>query len=243
MQIIPAIDIIGGKCVRLSQGDYASMKTYNEDPLEVAKAFEDHGLKRLHLVDLDGAKEKRVINYKVLEKIAHGTDLHIDFGGGVQSDEDIKIAFEAGAKMVTGGSVAIKNPDLFIGWMQTYGPEKIVLGADVKDRKIAVSGWQEDSSADLFDFLEKYLEHAVKYVISTDVRKDGMLEGPAFELYSETKDRFPTLFLIASGGVSNIDDLDKLHQLGLDGVILGKAIYEGRITLPELSALNEQINN
>lgn len=235
MEIIPAIDIIGAKCVRLTKGDYAQMKIYNEDPLDVAKAFEDHGFSRLHLVDLDGAKEKRIVNYKILEKIASQTNLHIDFGGGVQSDDDLRIAFECGARQVTGGSVAIKKPELFEEWLIKYGPEKIILGADVKDKKIAVSGWQESSEVQIVDFLKSYVDKSVKYVVSTDVGKDGMLEGPSFDLYKEILDNFESLNVIASGGVSGMNDVEKLAELPIYGVIIGKAIYEGRIDLKTLS--------
>lgn len=235
MEIIPAIDIISGKCVRLTKGDYAQMKVYNEDPLEVAMQFEDHGFRRLHLVDLDGAKEKKIVNHKVLEKLAGKTSLFIDFGGGVQSDEDIRIAFECGARQITGGSIAVRDPELFENWLKKYGPEKIILGADVKDKKIAVSGWQESSELHIFDFLEKYLEKAVKYVISTDVSKDGMLKGPAFDLYDEVMERFEDLKLIASGGVAEMKDVEALAETPIYGVIIGKAIYEGRIDLKELS--------
>jgi len=235
MEIIPAIDIIDGKCVRLTKGDYSQMKVYNEDPLEVANMFVDHGLTRLHLVDLDGARKKRVVNHKVLEKIAGKTSLFIDFGGGVQSNEDIRIAFECGARQITGGSIAVKDPATFEAWLIRFGPEKVILGADVRDGKIAVSGWQEKSELHIFDFLEKYVEKSVKYVISTDVSKDGMLKGPAFELYKDINERFADLKLIASGGVSGVDDLEKLSETSVYGVIIGKAIYEGRIDLKELS--------
>ena len=242
MLIIPAIDIINGKCVRLTKGDYGSVKTYNEDPLEVALAFEDHGLSRLHLVDLDGAREKQVVNYKILDKIASRTRLIIDFGGGVQSDDDIQMVFDYGASQVTGGSIAVKKPEIFSEWLKKYGAEKIILGADVIDKKIAVSGWQESSGMHLFDFLENYIEQNIKYVISTDVSKDGMLMGPSIDLYKEISERYESLHLIASGGVSGIDDLVSLSDLGLYGAILGKAIYEGRISLSDLQQLNEQLN-
>lgn len=234
MEIIPAIDIIDGKCVRLTQGDYARKKVYNEDPLEVAKGFQDAGLKRLHLVDLDGAKQKHIVNYKVLERIASGTGLHIDFGGGVKSDEDLKIAFDSGARQVTGGSIAAKDPEIFKSWLSKYGPEKIILGADVKDRKIAVSGWQEETDLDLFAFLEDYRAAGARYTICTDVSKDGLLQGPATDLYQEIGEREPEYNLIASGGVSHEGDLDELIEAGVYGVIIGKAIYEGRITLKDL---------
>ena len=236
MEIIPAIDIIEGKCVRLTQGDYQQKKIYNEDPLEVAKAFEGAGIRRLHLVDLDGAKTKRIINYKVLEKIAIHTNLWIDFGGGLKSDEDLHIAFESGAQQVTGGTVAVKNPSLFQSWLQIYGAEKIILGADVKECKIAVSGWQEQSELELFDFLEDYISKGVSYVICTDISKDGLLQGTALPLYQEIKERFPNLKLIASGGVTTINELEKLQAIGCFGAIIGKAIYEGKISLKELMA-------
>ena len=235
MHIIPAIDIIDGKCVRLTKGDYNQKKIYNEDPLEVAKQFEDHGLIRLHLVDLDGAKEKHVVNHKVLERIAGKTSLHIDFGGGIQSGEGLKIAFECGARQVTGGSIAVKNRELFREWLKIQGSEKIILGADVNNNKIAISGWQEDSALDLESFLEDYQKEGIRYVISTDVGKDGLLQGPSFDLYQRITEQFPDLAVIASGGVSEMADLEKLDELPLFGVIVGKAIYEGRIKLKDLS--------
>jgi phosphoribosylformimino-5-aminoimidazole carboxamide ribotide isomerase len=235
MYIIPAIDIIDGKCVRLTQGDYSQKKIYNEDPLEVAKGFEAAGIKRLHLVDLDGAKKKKVVNIKVLESIAHGTSLHIDFGGGVQSDEDIQNVFDAGAQQITGGSIAVKNPELFISWVEKYGYEKIILGADVKNNRIAISGWEEEADKEIFEFLQVfYLDRNIKYVICTDVSKDGLLQGPSFELYNQINEKFPDLQLIASGGVSNYQDLEILSGTKCYGVIVGKAIYEGRISLKEL---------
>ena len=240
MHIIPAIDLIEGKCVRLTQGDYAQKKIYNEKPLEVAKQFEDAGLTRLHLVDLDGAKAKKVINWKVLEAIASKTRLHVDFGGGVQSEDDLRVVFESGAKQVTGGSIAVKQPDVFESWLKDYGGEKIILGADAKNEKIAVSGWEEGTDLWVYDFVEKYQEKGVKYIISTDVAKDGLLQGPSFDLYRNLQDRCPEMHTIASGGVSNMDDLYKLAEMNLYGVIVGKAIYEGRVTLEELRKLNEQ---
>lgn len=235
MYIIPAIDIIDGKCVRLTQGDYEQKKIYNEDPLEVAKAFEDAGLTRLHLVDLDGARAKQIVNYKVLEKIAAQTRLHIDFGGGLKSNEDLYIAFESGAQQVTGGTVAVKEPDLFLSWLENYGAEKIILGADFKDRKIAVSGWQESSELELFDFLKDYFKKGVRYTISTDVSKDGLLQGSAVETYQHLQEELPELKLIASGGVTTLDELEKLREIGCFGAIVGKAIYEGKISLKALS--------
>lgn len=235
MFIIPAIDIIEGKCVRLTQGDYNQKKIYNEDPLEVAKGFEGAGIKKLHLVDLDGAKKKKIVNLKVLEAITRHTALHVDFGGGVQSDEDIQKAFGAGAQQVTGGSIAVKNPELFLSWLDIYGTEKIILGADVKNNQIAISGWQESSDLEIFSFLKSFLEKRIKYVICTDVSKDGLLQGPAFELYDQILSEFPDLKLIASGGVSSLADLEKLSRTNCYGVIVGKAIYEGKVTLKDLS--------
>ncbi len=234
IQVIPAIDIIDGKCVRLTQGDYEQKKIYNEDPAEVAKEFEDAGIKRLHLVDLDGAKEKRIINHKVLEKIANSTKLIIDFGGGIQSDVDIQKAFDFGAKMITGGSIAVKNQEMFLGWLEKFGPEKIILGADAKDEMIAISGWQEATKVSVFDFIEEYLKKGIKYTISTDVAKDGLLQGPSFEMYEKMQAKFSDLKIIASGGVSEMKDLEKLNDQGVFGVIVGKAIYEGKISLKEL---------
>ena len=240
MHIIPAIDLIEGKAVRLTQGDYNQKKEYNARPLEVAKQFEASGLTRLHLVDLDGAREKRVVNWKVLELIASKTSLRVDFGGGVQSDDDLRMVFECGAKQVTGGSLAVKNPDELERWLSRYGSEKIILGADAKNEKIAVSGWEEGTDVWIYDFVEKWTEKGVKYVISTDVAKDGLLQGPSFDLYRNLQDRFPNLNIIASGGVSNMADIETLADMNLFGVIVGKAIYEGRVTLKELQKMNEQ---
>ncbi|MGX5855220.1 1-(5-phosphoribosyl)-5-[(5-phosphoribosylamino)methylideneamino]imidazole-4-carboxamide isomerase [Dyadobacter jiangsuensis] len=234
IQIIPAIDLIEGKCVRLTQGDYGQKKIYNENPLEVALEFEDAGLKRLHLVDLDGAKAKKVVNWKVLEKIASKTSLHVDFGGGVQSDDDLKIAFESGAKQVTGGSIAVKQSDLFEHWLKTYGGDRIILGADAKNEKIAVSGWEEGTSIWVYDFVEEYVAKGVKYTISTDVAKDGLLQGPSFDLYKNLQDKCPDLNIIASGGIAGIEDVEKLAEMNIYGVIIGKAIYENRISLSDL---------
>ena len=234
MYIIPAIDIIDGKCVRLTQGDYAQKKVYNEDPLEVAKQFADAGVTRLHLVDLDGAKAKHIVNYKVLERIATRTDLHIDFGGGLKQDEDLRIAFESGAAQITGGTVAVKNPERFLSWLQRFGAERIILGADVKNGKIAVSGWQEESQEELLPFLERYLAEGVRYVICTDVSKDGLLQGSALELYGEIRNRFPDLQLVASGGVTGMEEIERLREIGCFGAIIGKAIYEGHLSLKEL---------
>ena len=234
IRIIPAIDIIDGKCVRLTQGDYAQKKIYNENPLEVARSFQDAGIQRLHLVDLDGAREKRIINYKVLETIAAQTQLVIDFGGGLQSDDDLRIAFESGAAQVTGGSIAVKAPEVFLGWLEKFGSERIILGADARDEKIAVSGWQETTGISIFDFLEDYVSKGVKYTISTDVAKDGLLQGPSIDLYRKMGEKFPELSVIASGGISAMEDLLTLNTMGVYGVIVGKAIYENRISLKEI---------
>ena len=236
MRIIPAIDIIEGKCVRLSKGDYNTKKIYHENPLEIAKAFENHGVEYLHLVDLDGAKSQHIINYKVLESICTKTNLKVDFGGGLKSNEDVKIAFESGANQITGGSIAVKQPDIFKGWLKKYGPDKIILGADCKDRKIATSGWLETSKLDVVDFIKQYEQEGVKYVISTDIAKDGMLLGTSNKLYKEIMNK-SNVKLIASGGVSNIEDLNQLKKLGCEGAIIGKAFYEGKITLSQLKEL------
>ncbi len=235
IEIIPAIDLIDGKCVRLSQGDYEAKKVYNEDPLEVAKMFEGAGIRRLHLVDLDGAKAKHIVNQSVLEKIASNTSLIIDFGGGVQSDEDIEIAFNSGASMVTGGSIAIRNKELFTSWITRYGADKIILGADCKDHKIAVSGWQEATSVEVIPFIGDYNQKGISKVVCTDISKDGMLQGPSIDLYKDILNVFPNLYLIASGGVSCFQDILDLEKSGVPAVILGKAIYENRVTLKELS--------
>ncbi|NLU39553.1 MAG: 1-(5-phosphoribosyl)-5-[(5-phosphoribosylamino)methylideneamino]imidazole-4-carboxamide isomerase [Bacteroidales bacterium] len=232
--IIPAIDLIDAKCVRLSQGDYNQKTVYNENPLEVAKMFEDAGIKRLHLVDLDGAKAKHIVNHKVLETIASKTKLVIDFGGGLKSDEDLRIAFESGASMVTGGSIAVKDRETFLHWIETYGAEKIILGADAKDKMIAVSGWQEVSELPILDFIESYTSRGIQKVISTDIARDGMLTGPSIDLYKEIMAKFPTLELIASGGIATMKDIYELDEMGVPGVITGKAIYENHISLKEI---------
>ncbi|PZW42407.1 1-(5-phosphoribosyl)-5-[(5-phosphoribosylamino)methylideneamino] imidazole-4-carboxamide isomerase [Mesonia algae] len=240
MRIIPAIDIIDGKCVRLSKGDYNTKKIYNESPLEVAKQFEAHGIQHLHLVDLDGAKSKHIVNYKILEQIASKTKMNIDFGGGLKSDEDLKIAFESGAKQITGGSIAVKDKVIFESWIEKYGAEKIILGADAKDEMIAVSGWQEESKEELIPFIQSYQEKGIEYVICTDISKDGMLEGPSFDLYKKILEETVTstgdkkIKLIASGGISTFDELPKLAEMGCEGTIIGKAIYENRISLKQL---------
>lgn len=237
IELIPAIDIIEGKCVRLSQGDYHSRKVYNEDPLEVAKQVEAHGIARLHVVDLDGAASQHIVNYAVLERIASQTSLVIDFGGGVKSDKDLEIAFASGASMVTGGSIAVKQPEVFSRWIQVYGADRIILGSDVKGDRIAVNGWRNESECLLHPFLESYEEQGIRNVICTDISCDGMLQGPAIALYQEIKQRHPDLYLIASGGVSSIDDIYALEEAGIPAVIFGKALYEGRITFKELEAL------
>lgn len=233
IEIIPAIDIIEGKCVRLRQGDYSQKKEYG-DPLDMALKFEDHGIKRLHLVDLDGAKEKRVINYRLLEKIARQSALVIDVGGGLRSDEDLHIVFESGAHMATGGSVAVRDRELFLGWLKKYGPERIILGADFREGKIAISGWEEKTDDDLMEFLSEYQDEGIKKAICTDISLDGMLEGPSFKAYSEIKEKLESLYLIASGGIGAMEEIEKLDVSGIDGVILGKAIYESRIELKDL---------
>ena len=234
IELIPAIDIIDGKCVRLSQGDYDTKKVYNENPLEVAKEFEANGIRRLHVVDLDGAKSKHVVNYRTLEMIATRTSLIIDFGGGIKTDEDMLIAFENGAQMVTLGSVAVKNPDLFKKWLGQYGAKKIILGADAKNKRIAVSGWMEESSRELIPFLRDYTKEGIYKVLCTDISKDGMLQGPSIELYKEIMQEFPEMHLIASGGVSCLQDIIALEEAGIPAVVFGKALYEGRITMKDL---------
>ena len=234
MRLIPAIDLIDGQCVRLSKGDYDTKKVYNEDPLEVARAFEGSGIEYLHLVDLDGAKSKHIVNHKILESIATKTDLKIDFGGGLKSDKDLQIAFECGAHQVTGGSVAVKNKSLFLNWLRQYGSDKIILGADAKDGKIATGGWKESSNLEIESFIKDFVEEGIEYVISTDISKDGMLKGSSVEMYRSILDNNPNLKLIASGGISNLQDLEDVYDIGCEGVIIGKAIYENRISLKEL---------
>lgn len=234
MRIIPAIDVIDGKCVRLSKGDYTTKKIYNENPLEVAKSFEASGIQYLHLVDLDGAKSSQIINHKVLEQIASKTSLIIDFGGGLKSDNDLRIAFESGANQITGGSIAVKNPIVFQEWIAKYGPDKIILGADANNEKVAISGWLEESTAELIPFIQGYQTIGIQYVICTDIAKDGMLEGPSFELYQKILTQVSNLKLIASGGISSFDELPKLAAMGCEGTIIGKAIYENKISLKQL---------
>lgn len=234
MQIIPAIDIIDGKCVRLTQGDYAQQKIYNERPLEVAQQFADAGLTRLHLVDLDGARAGAVKNWKVLETLAARTELVIDFGGGIKTKEDVRIVFDSGAAMAAVGSVAVKDEAAFVAWLNDFGAAKFFLGADVMQEKIAVSGWQETTDIWIYDFIEKYVGHGVQQIFCTDISKDGKLEGPAIDLYKNIAAKFPALHVVASGGVSSMNDLDALQAAGCSGVIVGKAIYENRISLHEL---------
>lgn len=238
IEIIPAIDIIGGKCVRLTQGDYSEVKSYSDNPVDMALRFVDAGCRRLHLVDLDGAKASHVVNYKTLENIVTKTSLIVDFGGGVKTDEDLSIAMDCGASMVTGGSVAVKSPDRFIGWLTKYGADVVILGADAKNRKIATSGWLNDSSLDVIDFISDYKNKGVKKVISTDIGLDGMLSGPSLELYKEIIEKVDGIYLIASGGVSSMADVERLDELSVPEVIVGKAIYESRITLKDLESYN-----
>ena len=233
MRIIPAIDLIGGKCVRLTKGDYSTKKIYNENPLEVAKEFEAHGIRYLHLVDLDGAKSQHIVNHRILQAITTQTALQVDFGGGIKSDEDVRIAFDNGAKQITGGSIALRQPALFLRWLKEYGAEKIILGADSHHRRIATHGWQQQSETDVVDFIADYAGKGVRYTICTDISKDGMLEGPSLDLYKEILEQ-TDLHLIASGGISSVAELHALQQLGCEGAIIGKAIYEGKIRLKEL---------
>ncbi len=234
IELVPAIDMIEGKCVRLTQGDYDTQKIYNESPLEVAKQFQDAGVTRLHMVDLDGAKAGHIVNYRMLEKVASHTDLSIDFGGGLKSDDDLHIAFDCGAQMVTGGSIAVKNPDLFLSWITRYGSERIILGADAKEKKIAISSWKEGTAIDLIPFIKDYQSKGISKVICTDIARDGMLQGPAVKLYQEMQQEMPGLYVIASGGVSSMGDIERLEEANIPAVIFGKAIYEGRISLKEI---------
>lgn len=234
IEIIPAIDLIEGKCVRLVQGDFEQKTKYHDNPLEVAKAFEDAGIKRLHMVDLDGARQKKIVNHKVLELVSSKTSLKIDFGGGLQSDEDLQIAFDSGASQITAGSIAVKNPAMVESWLAKFGGERIILGADARNGKIAVSGWQEVTEVSVSDLIKKYQSKGIQYVLSTDVAKDGLLQGPSFDLYQELQSNFPDLKIIASGGLSSIEEIEKLQEMGVYGVVMGKAYYEGRIKLSEL---------
>ncbi|MDO6596742.1 1-(5-phosphoribosyl)-5-[(5-phosphoribosylamino)methylideneamino]imidazole-4-carboxamide isomerase [Oceanihabitans sp. 2_MG-2023] len=235
MRIIPAIDIIEGKCVRLTKGDYNTKKIYNENPLEVAKQFEAAGIQYLHLVDLDGAKAKHIVNYKVLEQIASKTNLKIDFGGGLKADQDLHIAFNSGARQITGGSIAVQDTDTFNGWITKYGAQKIILGADCRNEKIAISGWTEESNLEVIPFIKEYQKKSIQYVICTDIAKDGMLEGPSIELYKNILSSSDSAIkLIASGGVTSLEDINVLEKIGCEGVIIGKALYEGNIKLSDL---------
>lgn len=234
MDIIPAIDIIDGKCVRLEKGDYSRKKVYSSDPVELARTFESWGVKRLHLIDLDGAREKKVINHKILSLITSSTNLIVDFGGGIRNDSDLRIAFENGAAMVTGGSIAVQDPDLFLKWLDNYGPDRIILGADHKNEMISVNAWSESSGSSIYEFLEKFINHGIKKIISTDINRDGMMEGPSIRTYKRILEIWPDLQLIASGGISSPDDILKLKKTGVSGVIIGKAIYENRITGKDL---------
>ncbi|MFW5752383.1 MAG: 1-(5-phosphoribosyl)-5-[(5-phosphoribosylamino)methylideneamino]imidazole-4-carboxamide isomerase [bacterium] len=232
--MIPAIDIIEGKCVRLQQGDYNTRKVYCEDPLEMAMAFQDAGIKKLHLVDLDGAREKKIVNIHVLEKLVQNTILEIDFGGGIREEDDLEKIFEAGASQVTIGSIAVKEPDKFMHWIERFGPDKIILGADVKNYRVAVGGWKDVTSVDLFSFISRQTDHGVRNVMCTDISKDGMLQGTSVELYKSLRERFPDIYLIASGGVTSMNDIYNLSKIKMDAVIVGKAIYEERISLNDL---------
>ena len=238
IEIIPAIDILHGKCVRLTQGEYASQKVYNEHPLEVARQFEGAGLKRLHLVDLDGAKEGRVRNWNVLELIAGKTDLVVDFGGGIGTAKDLQIVFDSGAAFATVGSVAVKDENLLREWMLLYGPDKFLLGADVRDEKIAITGWTIDTEIRIYDFIEKYREAGIKQIFCTDIKMDGAMKGPSLELYIKILHQFSDLHFIASGGIRSLDDIYRLEEAGCRGAIVGKAIYEGLITLKDLASVS-----
>jgi len=241
IELIPAIDIINGQCVRLTKGDYDQKTVYNDSPVEVAKGFEALGFKRLHVVDLDGAKSKHIVNNHVLSRISAETKLTVDFGGGIKTDEDIEKAFASGAAMVTVGSIAVTHPELFMGWLEKYGAERMILGADVRHGKISINGWKEDSSEDLLPFLKKYIDAGVKNVLCTEISKDGTLAGPAIDLYCQVMDAYPQLHLIASGGVSSKEDIIALDAAGIPAVVFGKAIYEGRIDLQELRVMNQEL--
>ncbi|MDR1332186.1 MAG: 1-(5-phosphoribosyl)-5-[(5-phosphoribosylamino)methylideneamino] imidazole-4-carboxamide isomerase [Tannerella sp.] len=234
IELIPAIDLIGGKCVRLTQGDYAAATVYGDDPLDVARSLEDHGIRRLHVVDLDGAREGHIVNYRVLERLALRTSLAIDFGGGLKSDRDVEIAFERGARMVTGGSIAVREPERFLAWLARYGSDKIILGADARDGRIAINGWQDTTDEALLPFVASYFDRGIRTVICTDIGRDGMLQGPATALYGEIRESLPDVFLIASGGIGSIGDIERLDAAGIPAVIFGKALYEGRIRLKDL---------
>jgi phosphoribosylformimino-5-aminoimidazole carboxamide ribotide isomerase len=242
IELIPSIDLIDGKCVRLTQGDYGTKKVYGDDPLEVAKRFEDCGIRRLHVVDLDGARAGRIIHHRMLERLAVRTSLIIDFGGGLKREEDVAIAFESGVHMVTGGSIAVKDPETFTSWITRFGSERIILGADVKGGKIAVSGWEETTGEELIPFIQSYHAKGITKVISTDIGRDGMLQGPAIEMYKEIRRAAPSLYLIASGGVSSVEDIERLEEAGIPAVVFGKAFYEGRIRPKDLLRFTEKTN-
>ena len=242
IELIPAIDLIDGKCVRLTQGDYDSKKVYNEDPLEVAKMFEDYGIRRLHVVDLDGAREGHIIHYRILERITTHTSLVIDFGGGLKTANDLEIAFNSGAMMVTGGSIAVKEPELFVSWVRQFGNQKIILGADGKNGKIAINGWQHTTDKELIPFIEEYQQQGIRKVICTDIGRDGMMQGPAIDLYCTIRKALPEIYLIASGGISSVNDIEALETAGIPAVIFGKAIYEGRIQLKDLIRFADKTN-
>ncbi|MDR2139177.1 MAG: 1-(5-phosphoribosyl)-5-[(5-phosphoribosylamino)methylideneamino] imidazole-4-carboxamide isomerase [Tannerella sp.] len=243
MELIPAIDLMDGQCVRLTQGDYGSKKVYSRDPLEVAKAMEDHGLRRLHVVDLDGAREGRIVNYRVLERLAARTALVIDFGGGLKRDGDLEIAFECGAQMITGGSIAVSDPETFVSWLNRFGSRKVILGADAKERRIAVNGWQDTTDCELLPFLEAWHGRGITQTVCTDIGRDGMLQGPATALYREIREALPEMYLIASGGVSSVEDLEQLEAAGIPAVIFGKALYEGRITWNDLLRFTDRLKD
>lgn len=240
IELIPAIDLIEGKCVRLTKGDYTTQKIYNEDPLAVAEEFASYGFRRLHIVDLDGARSSHIVNHNILEKIASHTSMVIDFGGGIKTDEDIRIAFNSGASLVTIGSIAVTRPELFLNWLQQYSADHIILGADTKNGQISINGWKENSNHALIPFLSEYIRYGVKNILCTEISKDGMLEGPAIDLYKQIMQKFPDCNLIASGGVSCIDDIKTLNEAGIPSVVFGKAIYEGKISLSELAEWTEK---
>lgn len=240
IELIPAIDLIEGKCVRLTKGDYSTQKIYNEDPLSVAQEFASYGFRRLHIVDLDGARSSHIVNHKILERIATHTPLTIDFGGGIKTDDDIRTAFNYGATLVTVGSVAVTNPDLFLKWLESYGSDHIILGADTKNGQISINGWEENSNRELIPFLSENIKNGIQYILCTEISRDGMLQGPAVDLYKDIMQHFPECKLIASGGVSCLDDLKTLNNAGIPAVVFGKAIYEGRISLNELAEWAEK---
>jgi phosphoribosylformimino-5-aminoimidazole carboxamide ribotide isomerase len=243
IELIPAIDLIDGKCVRLTQGDYATATTYDNNPLDVARRFEDHGIRRLHLVDLDGARAGHIVHYRILEQLATRTSLVIDFGGGLKQQEDVEIAFHSGAQMITGGSIAVEKPDTFTAWITTFGSDRIILGADVRDGKIAVNGWCDTTEQELLPFVQGYYDKGIRTIISTDIRRDGMLQGPAIDLYRELREAFPQSYIIASGGVASVKDIEALAEASVPAVIFGKAFYEGHIHLKDLLRFTNSYNS